>query len=328
MTDFEARSRWSLSARCARAGAYALRGTEPGEPSDEMLGYWARGKQIGAWMVERFVAQYGAENIVAEKAVPWPAGILHTDIFVKPERLAVEVKSMSDPAVTDDHVMQLAGEVHFDPDAERGALVLVDPSSLRTRTVPVTLTEELVERVEAIADQVARAADPRAPLPERVCSRPSDAIGKGCPFAATCFADWERPDPIEIEGDVARLANVLVAEDAAVKRAKVLLARREERREGTRAALRQLIEPATEYVTAAGELAVAITRVKGRVSFSLTEAVKAGVWTPDDDERFAPFVKESAGYDRFNVKPVYVADEGDLAGSLVALAEDFGDVPF
>jgi hypothetical protein len=142
--------------------------------------------------------------VIPEKPVPWPAGVLHPDVFVTPERLTVEVKSSASPqSVIDDALLQLAGQVHYDPDSEHGLLEVVSPIDLSVvEAVPLILNDEWVERIEAVAEAVVRAGATRgAELPDRVCGKPSDGIGHFCPFVYHCFADWQPPTVEELEVD-------------------------------------------------------------------------------------------------------------------------------
>jgi len=319
---FEARSRWSQAVLCPRQAAYGLRGQPlDEEPDDIVKGYFARGKQLGAYMAERFIAQYGAHDIVLEKAVPWPAGIAHGDIFVRSEKLAVEVKSKADPRPLDSHILQLGGQVHFDPEAESGALVLVDPSNLQERTIPMPVVPDaLVEEIERISGEVAGAADPAAPLPARVCSRPSEARGHMCPFAATCFGEWEAPDPIELQGEVAKLALRLVELDATIKATADDVKDWESERDELRSQLRLTLEPKLDYVLDEEQL-IRITPIAGRVTYDITTAIKMGALT---EAEVADFRREGKGYERWTVRPV-PAPGDDPVRPLPDL--DYGDTP-
>lgn len=329
MIGFEARSRWSMASRCARMGALALRGTPADDEPDEIMqGYFRRGKQLQADVVESLTQEYGAENLILEKPIPWPAGIAHGDIFITTRGRAIEVKSAADPRPVDYHLTQLAGQIHFDEDAVDGALCVVNPSNLERHWYPMpALTDEMVERVESIAAAVARTADPAAPLPERCCSKPSDARSRMCPFVGPCFADWTPPDPIEIEGDVAVLAARHAELDDEVKAAKETLVDAEERRREVRAALARTIEPAREYLARDDALIVRRTSVAGRVTWNVPLAIQMGVI---DASVLEPFRREGNGHDRWTVKAAHLDDDApqDSTRTLAGLL-DFGeDAPF
>lgn len=328
MTGFEAQSRWSFTIRCPRMGAYAIRGLEPEEPTEDMLGYFARGKDCEEHVAQRFIAQYGAADIIRHKAIPWPAGIAHGDIFVRSKSLPVEVKSMADPRAVEDHIGQLAGQIAFDEDADsQGLLVLVNPVNYRLHPFPVTLTEELTAKVHERAAQVARAADRKAPLPDRVCERPSDAIGKGCPFVGECFSDWEVPDPVLLEGDVATLAHDLFLVEREMREHKAALGELEERRNELRAELAHTVEPATQYRTADGAVDIKITEIAGRTTFGLKAARETGQFGAADEKRFEAFISTGKGHRRWNVKLAAEPERGDSGEGIDSLA-DWGDVPW
>jgi hypothetical protein len=299
--------------------AYGLRGEQPEEPSEQTRRYWARGKQIGAYMAERFIERYGADDVTLEKPIPWAAGIAHADIHVRSQRLTVEVKSQADPTPRDDQLLQLAGQVVFDPDADRGALIIVDPSSLYERVIPMdAVPERLEERAHQAAAEVAAAADPSAPLPDRVCDRPSDTHARTCPFATVCFHDWQPPPRQLLHGAVSTLVDELshIEHDLAQHRAAIRDLERE--RDGIRSDLRRVIEPEHEYDT--GTVAVRVTEVKGRVTWDIKTALATG--SLDEDE-LAPWRKQGDPWERWKITPI-----GDEAVDVHPLPpEDYGDEP-
>jgi hypothetical protein len=319
-SHLEARSRWSSAAKCSRQGAYGLLGVEPGETDDRTRRLWVRGKQLGAYVADSFAAKYGEQNIVREKAVPWPAGILHQDVFVIPERAAVEVKSTNSPAsILDAALMQLAGEVHFDPDADHGLLVLVNPSDLEMEFVPFVLNDEWVERVEKTADEVMRAGASRGQtLPERVCGKPSDGRGRFCPFIEHCFEGWVPPE-VEPVTDPAIIE--LVGEWIAAKQE---YRRHKGDEETAHETYKEVEAKLNEYGFQAGrdyQAGPYVFRrisVKGRETFQLARARKSGMWTPGDDDRFADFVTIGEPSERYDAH----RDGGNIVEA------DFGDVPF
>jgi len=313
----EARSRWSSAAKCARQGAYGLLGVEPIEPDDRTKRLWIRGKQLGAYVADSFAEKYGEHNIIREKAVPWPGGILHTDVYVIPERVAVEVKSTSTPAsILDAALTQLAGEVHFDPDTDAGLLALVNPSDLSMEFVPFRLTDEWIERVERIADEVMRAGASRGQmLPDRVCAKPSDGIGRFCPFISHCFEGWA-PAPLdEISSiEVVELARQWVEAKQEYRRHKEDEEAAHGRYKEIEAALSAHLEPGRTYQVGPYQARRIVS--KGRETFQIGRARKAGQWTELDDERWRTFVTVGQPSERYDIQL-----EG--GGSI-----DYGEVPF
>lgn len=300
----EARSRWSQAVKCARQGAYGLLGVDPAEPDERTQRLWIRGRQLGAYVADSFAAKYGEDGIIREKAIPWPAGILHSDAFVIPEKVAVEVKSSTSPnSILDAALLQLAGEVHFDPDAESGLLAIVNPSDLGMEFVPFVLTDEWIERVETVADEVMRAgASSGLALPERVCHKPGDGVGRFCPFISHCFDGWE-PEPLAELDDPDTLQLVRELDD---------LKRRYREHNGTADGLRDEYKEIEARLTERGLEAGRTYQVggfqvrrivaRGRETFQLSRARKSGFWTSADDERLAAFLRFGDPSERYDVQ--------------------------
>lgn len=320
-TRLRGRTRWSAAAKCPRMAAYGLLGAEPEEPTERTKRIWRRGRQIGAAVADDFAAKYGEDQVTREKAVEWPdhtlpLGELHTDVYVKPDRMAVEVKSTTSPAsILDDAITQLGGEIFYDSEADVGCLAIADPSGWKETTyLPVILTDELTERVESIAQQVVDAAR-TGELPQRVCGKPTDGHGKFCPFIDICFADWQPIEPERLPGDVALLALELKAAQDEERAAKSAVTPLEERRKELAAQLAEFdLEPGIEYAGAG--VRVTRTHVADSEKLSLTTVKKAGMWTPELELQMQPFVKASGGHDRWKVTP---------DGNVEISAEDFGD---
>lgn len=331
-TRLRGRTRWSMAARCPRMAAYGLLGAEPEEPSERTKRLWRRGRQIGAAVADDFAAKYGEEEIVREKAVEWPTeglplGELHSDVFVKPEAMAVEVKSATSPSsILDDAITQLGGEILYDAEAEVGCLAIADPTGWNeTSLIPVILTDELQERVESIAAQVVDSARTGV-LPDRVCQKPSDARGRMCSFAEVCFTDWTPPHPLKLDDDIANVARELKAAQDAERSGKAVVAEAEARRKelSTQLAEWELV-PGMEYVGAG--VRVTRTKVADTEKLSLTTVKKAGLWTPELAGQLGPFVKASGGHDRWKViedTPAAI-EEGDWGDDAPWTDEDLAN---
>jgi hypothetical protein len=312
-----------MACKCPRMASYALRGTEPHEPSDRTRRLFARGRQLGEWMGQRFQHKYGADNVILEKPVLWPAngdlplGELHTDIYVKPERMAVEVKSSAQPeSLIDSALMQLAGEVHFDPDADKGLLAIVDPNDLDELLMPFTLTDKWRDKVEDVAAQVA-AAGTTGELPDRVCAKPSDGHSRFCPFIDVCFEGWQPPPPATLETNDLRLLVYAVAGRKQTRDA--LQDRADEADAAYRRDLERLaehVEPGVDYQV--GSISVRRSVVKGRTTYRIPAALKCGVVT---EEQLAPFTKIGEPHDRWSI-------EGNLTGIEQPDDELNDDIPF
>lgn len=221
----EARSRWSHACKCPRMGAYGLLGVDPADPNERQQGLMRRGRMLGADRYERYVARYGDHDVVAEQPVPWPAGVLHPDIYIRSKKLVVEVKSSASPdSIVEDAIVQCAGQVYWHPEATAGLVEVVSPIDLQVvAEIPVLLNDEWRERLDEIAASVVRAGMTQGrDLPDRVCKRPSDGIGRFCPFIEHCFAGWEPPTVEELKADEELLARV--ARLAELKRRRKALA--------------------------------------------------------------------------------------------------------
>lgn len=317
------RIRWSAAARCPRWAAMGLLGYEPAEPTDYMRRVWRRGKQLGEMMADDLAAEHGEANIVREKAVPWPAtglplGELHTDVFVIPQARAIEVKSSHSPdSLIDDALRQLAGEVHFDADAQDGALALIDPIDLAVTVLPFVLTPDAVAEVEELAATVASAGQTGV-LPPCVCATPGACKGKWCPYTEQAWEGWEPPAAETLDGEAATLAT----EAWQALRLKRALAQASVKadvvfKEITGRLLELGVTPGREYLS--GPLRLLASPVKGRKTFSLSRAEKLNLWTPADDARFHDLITVGDGHVRWSVQM-----EGEQP-----LVIDFGDeAPF
>lgn len=302
---------------------YGLFGAEPEEPSERTKRIWRRGRQMGAAVADDFATKHGEENVIREKAVEWPnhtlpLGELHTDVYVLPDRMAVEVKSSTSPAsILDDAITQLGGEIFYDEDADIGCLAIADPSGWSdTQYLPVVLTDELQERVESIAQEVVDASR-TGTLPNRVCGKPSDGHGKFCPFINVCFDGWQPPDPLHLPGDAALIALRLKAVQDLEREARSIAKTHEEERKQLSVDLAGFdLVPGLEYSGAGAR--VIRTHVAATEKLSLTTLKKAGMLTPELELVLRPFIKASGEHDRWKIEP----DDS------VPTDEDFGSVPW
>lgn len=318
-----------MAARCSRMAAYGLLGETPEEPSEHLKLLWIRGKMDEGWWIENVLApKVGLENITREKAVPWPAtglpiGELHEDAFVATEGMPYEIKSHAGGQIMDSDFLQLKGALHYDQDVapdggpKVGALVVID-RDLKWEALPVFLTPDDVEEIEQRAADVIRAGK-TGELPDRVCEKPSDARGHLCPFADTCFAGWQRPDPKHLDGDIALLAIELGhAQDAERAARKIASEHEAVRKELAERLAGWELEPGVEYMGAG--VRVKRTHVNDVERLSYSELKKSGMLDEELAARLGPFVSRSGAHDRWKV----VADaEAELIDA------DFGDeAPF
>lgn len=263
----------------------------------------ARGRDAGRYFARQMAAKHGEENVHFEFPVAWPAspelpvGELHVDVAVMNERLAVEAKnSIWIDSLFDAAVLQVAGAVYFSEHFDSGLVVFLDHDYQITHEFPVVLTPELEETIQTITAEILEAGKTRN-VPERVCQKPGDARGHFCPFAEHCFEGWEPPLPVE-RPDFSQLASEGWVIQRDLKTAKGNVAEIQARWDEWKALAIASEVPAGE--TLAGNIRMKRTDRKGRETFSMSKARKAGAWTPLHDEIFAPFTKigeESTTFD-------------------------------
>ena len=309
-------TRWSHAARCntGRMAALGLLGAEPKPLTDRERGRFQRGKDAQVYIGKQFEEKYGADQIEHERAVPWPSGEgvlpigeLHEDIFVRSEGMVVEVKSTeSIDGLFESALLQVKGQVYFDPEAESGALAFVDRDYQITDLFPVVVTEEDAQEIEGIAANIVHAGK-TGELPARVCESPSEGIAHLCPFIGRCFEGWEPPSGEERD-DLAPLASEAYLAKRDLDAAKRGIGHLEERWQAAREALSAADLPPKLPVTA-GRIIVKRTAVAGSETFSLAKAKQLGLFTDADAERFHSVIKVGSGHDRFALDRV---DDGLL----------------
>lgn len=318
-TRLQGRTRWSMAVRCPRQAGYALLGEEPAPENEDTLLLFERGKLDELWFVEHVLEpKFGADNIIRQKAVPWPAeglpvGELHGDAFVTTEGVPWEVKSRAAGEPADFDFIQLAGAIHWDPEAgDTGVLAVID-RDLQREYIPVILNDDLRDQVEDIAAQVVSCAR-TGELPRRVCQKPADGRARMCPFVHTCFADWTPPDPINLDGDIAVLAlDVMHAQNRKREATKAQETADGEYKKLSAQLAEWELEAGRDYIGAG--IKVKRTAFPDSERFSLSKARKSGVWSPADDERFGPFLSLSGAHDRWAIAQT---------GPVTATADDYG----
>lgn len=317
---------------CARKAVYEAIDAPARERSDRERRILFRGRELEDSYARMLAAEHDVKvvrhgdpgwrqaRIVRQYRVPWPLGIGHADIYLRDTRSFVEVLSSAhaDTGRRRTKLMQAVGYREHAKDVASGpvALVILDPTDFSEGRVVVspdsTLYEELRLEMEERVRQVLAWRD-EGTLPERICRKPVDAIGRFCLHASHCFDGWE-PAPLEQPEDVAAV------EDAArrwldLKRqeshfndlAKPLYNERKE----VEAQLADLLEEGTWQ---AGGFEVTRTHVV-RNSFQLARA-ELDSRLPDD--LLAEFTKTSE-HDRFTVT---------ATGTSGTSADEFGEVPF
>lgn len=301
---------------CPRMSVYRALGEQPAEPTSEQREWFARGNLFEHYVVSQLIAKHGADNVHRNWKVIHPLGVGHADALIGPERLLVEVKSTVSPApsstVFENAVRQLKLYLHYSTEvADSGALYMINPGTLKPADVyEVRLTDDDHEEIAEQMTALARAIADRE-LPDRVCARPSHAIGRFCPFAATCFAGWEEePDALLDDPDALSAVSELAQVKASLRAAKASVKALEQAKDDAQQAVEQFVQTGT---TTVGPFSVKRWEVAGRKQFSIPAAIAAG-FTHED---LAPFITESAGHTRVEVS--VAGEAGDV---------DFGEVPF
>lgn len=283
-----------------------LLGHDPDPVDEETRLLWERGLLDEDWLVSKILEpEFGADNIIRQKAVEWPAdglpiGELHTDAFIVSENLPVEIKSHADGEPTEDDFTQLKGQIHFDPDAgDIGVLIVID-RNLGREQFTVKLTDDDRQMLDGIAAQVTEAGR-TGQLPERVCGKPSEGRGKFCPFIRECFKGWTPPDPVNLDGDRAELL-------AEAYRLKVRRDQLKEPFEEADSEYRSAVSELTENETAAGVeikgggVIAKRTDVPARELFSVKDARRSGLWTHAHDQHFETVIKLGGGHTRWTLR--------------------------
>jgi hypothetical protein len=272
-----------------------------------------------------FAAKFGEENVIREKAVEWPntglpLGELHTDLFIVPHQVSVEIKSSTSPgSILDSAIIQLAGEIHFDEESEAGWLMVVDPTGYEEDMLTeVHLTRELAEKIEDIAAQVAHAAK-SGDLPDCSCANPGACQALGCPFTDQAWEGWEPPPFLPLDGKKIELVREFYERDRRRREHEAEAAvEKEAIKEIQQALLEEGCQVGAQYMV--GPLRLKTWEIPGRETFSLSQARKTNVWLSEHDDLFGPFLKNGDGHVRWNVERV--GDE-----PILTAVED-EDVPF
>lgn len=318
-------ARWSGAVKCPRQGAYSALGAIPSPRSAAVEGMLERGHDLEDVYARRLAERYSG-TIIREAEYTWaPGWTMHLD-FLLPEleRDHREVKSNRElsipgPALELEGVtqiapvLQVAGAVLFDPEGGTASVAVISPTNYLEREYPVTMNPDLEGMVLRIRDLVVRAVD-TGELPARVCKVPSDAIGRFCPFADTCFAQWEPlAEKVVNDGPVAILAGQLRAVDEAMAAEKERMDELKAEREELRRQLRDYTKPGMEYVLGGVRVKRTVS-AKGARTFKFAAACAAGAIRREEIEgplsKLGAFVTEQQPQERWTVgDPIEDVDE-------------------
>lgn len=307
-------ARWSHATRCMRMAAYDVLGAFPAAPSEQQEGFFRRGKEVEDSWLENDLPRTYSGRVHRQAEIPWGDGwVAHVDAILldDPERTHLEVKSTLHPDrlpgvpvtiegfQTTSAVLQVAGGAHYDPEGGAAEVVAVNPSDYTSQRYPVKLTADIVGAVTEVAERVTHASQTHV-LPARVCSKPSDAFGRHCPYTADCFADWTDPGTVDLTTDdeAVMLAHDLHAATLALKREEGDIAELKAKRDELRSALvMRGVAPGLDYQI--GDIIIRLTEVKGRETFDYRAAAATGHLDLDE---FQSFVKVGQPSERWTVK--------------------------
>lgn len=301
-------ARWSSAARCAaKAEHEALNSPGAEDKPQWMDGAFARGFHIGvAWaMIQAEALRTEGKEAEVELEVPWGPPEFgwrgHVDLANMTDRIVYEAYHSKDLELRDEKILQAAGyATSLGPDW-RAVVVAINATDVdadggfATRMFPVDVSafrEEVLLRQAEVVTAVAMGEYNPA---DRVSDTPNHAECKSCPFSSICHAGYVPPIPEEVVGLEDKFVALRIA-DSDRHHAKAKLAATEAVRAG-------LIEQIAEFIpenhtVQCGDVTVKRITVKPSLTFSLTDALKAGHALPVELEAFA---KPKRGYDRWEV---------------------------
>ena len=295
--------RWSSTVVCARKAIYEAEQAPAREFTDRETRIMLRGQSIGRDVATIYEYLLGPDQVEREVPIPWEFGLGHADIYLRPTRTLVEVVSAAHATEQRRHVklLQLVGYMSGHAECESGALLVVDPADLSEEQTLIikggaayeALLAEARERVEQLR---AHARD--GVLPERVCRKPSEAIGRFCLHADYCFTGWEPPEPLSVVDDPETISRVhdWVWLKERERQWRAELEEFESERKRIEALLAERIEEAGEHQV--GPYLVRRTDVQRSPRLDLRRALRAGVV---DEELVAPYMKPGARYSTWQV---------------------------
>lgn len=311
-------ARWSEAVRCERRAAYQGLNTEPTNERPRWLeDAFDRGIPVGEmWgLVQGARLRAQGHEVSLEHEVPWGPPELnwhgHADLLDLTDAIVDEAYHSAALEFREVKALQNAGYVDLLDEAtgrkHRGVLTAINATdgdrlggmALKRYPVEMDGPNGLRPRVRAIRERVIAAVQAGdAELAPRVSDTPKHAECQACVFMSRCHAAWTPPSPEEIIG-LEDTFQALRVTDADRKAQAAALKRTEDRR-------KELIESIAEYVpegasVTSGDVTVRHTRVADGVTFSLTDALKAGHSLPAELEAFA---KTRKGYSKWDVAPV------------------------
>ncbi len=185
------------------------RGKRQTEVTERQRRLRKRGQLFEQIVVEQLARTHGDLNLETQRPVHWPGGICHPDVFVIPDRQAIEIKSSTHPSgLMRDAQLQNAGQQYFDVDCDGGGLIFVDPVDLEMRYESVSYPD-FAEEIEELVGTLAW-AEHTGGLPDCSARSPHECrFAKFCQFTDLAWEGWTAPPPGELDDQ--ELRDLLVA---------------------------------------------------------------------------------------------------------------------
>lgn len=307
-------ARWSEAVRCKARAIYQGLGTEPTNERPRWLeDAFDRGIPVGEmWgLVQGKRLEAQGHEVSLEHEVPWGLGWHgHADLVDLTDAIVDEAYHSKDLEFREEKALQNAGYVDLLDEItgreHRGVLTAINAADgdrnggMALKRFPVEMDgpNGLRPRVREIRERVIAGVEAGAPTAEdKVSDSPRHEECQACVFLNLCHAGYQPPEPSEIIG----LEDTFVAlrvTDEDRKATAANLKRIEDRRKGLIETIEQYVQPGIPVTS--GDVTIRRTHIAEGVSFSLTDALKAGHALPVELEAFA---KTRKGYDKWEVNP-------------------------
>ncbi len=219
--------RWSSTRDCPRKAVYEAEGAPGRDRTVAEDRYLFRGISVGHDFIVSLAASNGMKvwvdsgpdhwlppelradsedtaDALAELRVGWELGTGHCDLYVKATDTVIEVLSSQNPTAEQIHskLLQARGYARA-LDAQSIALAIVDPATMEEDRVIVVASSERWDALGQECDErIAQVVEWRdsGTMPARVCSKPGEAWGHFCLYAAHCF-EGHTPEPVTVITD-------------------------------------------------------------------------------------------------------------------------------
>lgn len=298
-------ARWSSAVRCVAKAQHQALGTPPEDnPPPWLDSAFSRGFHVGeAWaLIQQSVLEKVGHDVQREMPIEWGLGWTgHADLADLTSKTIYEAYHSKTGEFRPEKALQAAGYADMLGEDWNAVLVAIDATDVdadggfAVRTYPVNV-DGLREHVRSIRGRVIAAVQDGAVNPaDRVGDTPYHSECRSCPFAATCHANWTPPTPDEVVGMETHFDRLRIVDGdlKSVRKQEAVLKRQ---RDELLEEVATVVEPG--QTVACGGTTVKRIHVAGGLSFSLSDATKAGYSLPDE---LAAFVREKKAYDKWEV---------------------------